>query len=141
VSPVEVMSVELVVSNGPDAERGQPEARGLVSVDYRARALSPALTNRFPSLAALIAGIVRINAIVDVTGKELALDGRIRCKSPADATRLERFVATIIAAANERPRHRHLLGELRLEREGSVVHVRWPLPREAVQALLGGHDE
>jgi hypothetical protein len=136
VSPVEVMSVERVLREGPDLERGQPEARGLLSLDYRARALSPELRNQFPSLSMLIAGIVRIKAIVEVTGQRLELDGRINCKTSAAADKVLRFLNTIVSATAERPRYTDLLSELKLEREAGVVHVHWPLPREAVRALL-----
>jgi len=136
VSPVEVHSVERVLRRGPDPQRGQPQARGLVSIDYRARSLSPTLRNRFPSLAVLIAGIVRINAIIDVTGKRMQLDGRIRCKTNRAAKKVVRFIETIRLATAKRPRHAELLTELTTDLEDKVVHLRWPLPRTVIRGLL-----
>ena len=138
VSPIEVASVERVLRKGPDAKRGQPEARGLMSLDYRAQKPSVALTERFASLAGLIVGIVRISAIVEVTGKTLQLEGRIRCRGARAAEKILRFIETIKAATASRPRYAGLLDELEIVREGGVVQLRWSLPRQAVRALLIG---
>jgi hypothetical protein len=149
VSPVEALSVERVLTRGPDAERGEPEERGLISLDYRARKLSPEMQDRFPSLAAIVAGIERLRAQLDLSGGDLALEARIRCKNARAAQRLMRFVSTIRDAAQgsarddgakgRRPgRFAELLAALHLERSGSTVALRWPLPREVVAAWI--HD-
>lgn len=136
VSPVESHSVERVLRRGPDAERGQPAARGLVSFDYRTGKLSTAHENAYPSLAALVAGMVRVQATVDVVADQLELDVRIRCKTNTAATKVARFLDTIVGATARRPRYADLLKELKIERSESVVTIAWPLPRAVVAALL-----
>ncbi|MBW2458696.1 MAG: hypothetical protein JRI68_29630 [Deltaproteobacteria bacterium] len=136
VSPVEVASVDRVLRRGPDPERGQPEARGLMSLDYRGRRLSPGLENRFPSLASLVAGVERVSASIEVTGHRLELEGRIRCKTPKAAIKVIQFLETIRTVGGRNERHRELLEALRLERSAATVQVRWRLPREAVILLL-----
>jgi hypothetical protein len=141
VSPVEVMSVDRVMRRGPDPDRGQPEARGLLSLDYRARRLSPGLENRFPSLSSLVAGVERINATVAVTGRQLDLEGRIRCKTPQAAIKVIRFLETIQNLGTRNKGHRELLAALRLERAAATIQLRWALPREAVVAFLTPPEE
>ncbi len=141
VSPVEIMSVDRVMRRGPDPERGQPEARGLLSFDYRARRLSPEIENRFPSLSSLVAGIERVNATIEVTGGRLDLEGRIRCKTPQAAIKVIRFLETIQSLGDRDKGHRELLAALELQRAAATIQLRWPLPREAVVALLTQPDE
>jgi hypothetical protein len=132
ISPVEQMSVARVLERGPDARRGQPEARGLISLDYRARRLTPTLERSFPSLGRLISGVRRMSAIVNLVGGKLELDGRIRCKHATAAAKVLRFLETIRAAGKERARYSELLGTLELELADNTVNVHWPLPRESV---------
>ncbi len=141
VSPVEVTSVDRVLRRGPDPERGQPEARGLMSLDYRGRRLSPGLENRFPSLASLVGGVERVNATIEVTGHRLELEGRIRCQTPKAALKVIRFLETIRTVGGRNERYRELLDALQLERAAATVQVRWRLPREAVILLLTPTDE
>ncbi|HHH29686.1 MAG TPA: hypothetical protein ENK57_15260, partial [Polyangiaceae bacterium] len=136
VSPVESYSVERVLERGPDADRGQPAAKGLVSIDYRTGKLSAAHENAYPSLAALVAGVVRVRATVDVVADQLELDARIRCKTNTAAAKVSRFLETIVGATARRPRYADLLKELKIERSESVVTIAWPLPRAVVAALL-----
>ncbi|MEQ9323460.1 MAG: hypothetical protein RIF41_30130 [Polyangiaceae bacterium] len=136
VSPVEAHSVERVLRRGPDADRGQPAARGLVSIDYRTGKLSTAHENAYPSLAALVAGMVRLRATVDVVADQLELDARIQCKTNTAAAKVARFLETIVGATARRPRYADLLKELKIERSESVVTIAWPLPRAVVAALL-----
>jgi len=136
VSPVEIMAVERVLQRGPDPDRGQPEARGLMSLDYRGRRLSPGLENRFPSLAALVAGVERVNAAIEVTGHRLDLEGRIRCKTPKAAGKVVRFLETIRDVGARRERYQELLAALAIERTAATVQLRWRLPRATVIALL-----
>lgn len=135
-SPVEAQSLRRLLRTGPDPERGQPTAEGLVSIDYRARRLTPRLENRFPSLAALIAGIDRIRAIVSLSGAKFELSGRIHCKSTGAAVKVEQFLATIGAASKARPELEELLGALKLERNDRTLIVRWPMPTSLVLQAL-----
>jgi hypothetical protein len=136
ITPVEQMSVARVLERGPDPRRGQPEARGLISLDYRARRLSPTLEMRFPSLASLISGVDRMSGIVNLVAGKLELDARIRCKHTTAAAKVLRFLETIREAGKHRQRYSELLGALELELAESTVSVRWPLPRESVARWL-----
>jgi hypothetical protein len=136
VSPVEVMSVRRVLGRGPDAERGQPAASGLLSVDYRPSRPSAEIENAYPSLAALLRGIERVRATVDITGQRLDIDGTISCRNERAAERVSRFVETIQQGGSARPELGSLLGSLTVRRAERTVLVRWPLEREAVLVLL-----
>ena len=136
VSPVESHSVERVLRRGPDAERGRPVARGLLSLDYRTGALSPPHVTAIPSLAALVAGIARMAAVVDVVGDRLELDGRIRCTSPAAARKVHRFLTTIVEATRDRPSYDELLTGLKLEVVDQTVQLRWQVPPALIRALI-----
>ena len=94
-----------------------------------------------PSLASLVAGIERVNATVEVTGGRLDLEGRIRCKTPRAAIKVMRFLETIQNLGARNQRDRELLAALQLERAAATIQVRWPLPREAVVALLTKPEE
>lgn len=136
VSPVQSHSVERVLKRGADQDRGQPAARGLVSFDYRTGRLSNAHENAYPSLAALVAGMVRMRATVDVVADQLELDGRIQCKTNTAAAKVHRFLETIVTATARRPRYTALLENLTITQNESVISVKWPLPRAVVAALL-----
>jgi len=136
VTPVESYSVERVLKRGPDADRGQPAARGLVSLDYRTGKLSAAHENAYPSLAALVSGMVRMRATVEVIADQLELEGRIRCKTNTAAAKIQRFLETIVAAASRRPRDAALLKDLTITRSETVVSIAWPIPRALIAALL-----
>ena len=58
-SPAALATTRLL-RDGPDAGRGDPTANGLVSVDVRGHRLPPSLEKKYPSIAVIIAGIVRI---------------------------------------------------------------------------------
>lgn len=136
VSPVEAMSVERVLERGPDPRRGQPEARGLLSLDYRAGRLSPELERRFASLAALWHGIERVRAIVDLRSGQLELDGRILCRDARAAEKVHRFLATIREASLQSERLGAHLESLVVEQNAATVLVRWPLPTSVIVELL-----
>jgi hypothetical protein len=133
VSPVEEYSVERVLERGADPQRGQPEARGLMSLDLREPHLGPRNARRYRSLAHLLEGIVRVRAVLDIHGGELALAGEMRCESPRAAQRVERYLATIKGAPT---RFREQLGAIELERSGAVVRIRWEVPREFLLSLF-----
>ncbi len=136
VSPVEVSAVERVMRAGPDPERGEPNALGLLSLDWRARGLSSGMQERYPSLAALVGGIARVHATVSLTGGELELEGRLRCRDESAAARVLRFVQTIIEGAEQSPRYRGLLARMTARQAEGTVLLRWTVPSDAVRALL-----
>jgi hypothetical protein len=141
VSPVESMSVARVIDKGPDAKRGQPKARGLLSVDYRATRISAGLAEAYPSLSSLISGVVRLDATLELIGGQLQLDGRLRCKTAGAATKVLRFLETIRDAGKEASAYAELLGALELERQGDAISIRWPLPRDVVAAWIHGSTQ
>ncbi|MBW2524958.1 MAG: hypothetical protein JRI23_12310 [Deltaproteobacteria bacterium] len=141
VSPVELDAVDRVLRDGPDAERGQPEARGLVSLDWRVQPPGVALQNRFPSLAALMRGVRRVRATVTMGGNELELEGRLICHSETSAGKVQRFLETFANTARQIERYEPLLRSLELRQAGNSVQVRWTLPPEAVLGLLRDDDQ
>ena len=141
VSPVESMSVERILRRGPDAERGQPEARGLLSLDYRPRRLSLEIAQRFPSLSGLVAGVIRMGATVDISGERLELSGSIHCRSAGAAAKLLRFLETIRDASARRPRFEELMAGLELSRQDATLYVAWRLPTTVVWSLIYGSDK
>jgi hypothetical protein len=125
VSPVEADSVERTLRNGPDAGRRELEARGLVSLDWRAGRPGTALQNRYPSLASLLTGVRRVSAVLDTRGRDLELEGRIECRDPAAAARMARFLRTIAEAGRKIPRYAKLLANLELQDSGSLLRIHW----------------
>ncbi len=136
VSPVELDAVDRVLRVGPDHGRGQPEATGLLSLDWRPRGFSPALVDRFPSLASLIAGVVRVNGRVDVTGGRLVLEGRISCRHARAATKVALFLKTITQTGRQSERYGQLLADLQVKSAENIVRIRWPVPTETVLSLV-----
>jgi hypothetical protein len=136
VSPVEADSVNRTLRNGPDPERGQPEARGLLSLDWRVGRPGVALVNRHPSLASLMTGVRRASAVLDTRGRELELEGRLQCRDAASAGRVARFLRTIAEAGRELPRFAKLVSSFELQESGSMVRIHWVAPPELVVELV-----
>lgn len=139
VSPVELDSVNRILEQGPDPNRCQPAARGVLSLDWRVKPPSHQLQNRFPSLARLMRGIERLRATLEFRGQELRLEGRMSCRDEAAAERVLRFLSTIAATAQQLERYRWLLEPLKLQTEGNMVQLRWTLaPTTLVELLRAG---
>jgi hypothetical protein len=138
VSPVEELAVERVLRRGPDAGRIEVQERGLLSLVYRARRLPPALERRYPSLGQLVAGLDRVQALIEVEQDKLQLEARLLCRSAGDAVRIERFLGAIHAGASEKKELEALLAGLELLRSDRAVTLAWGLPAEALGPLLGG---
>ncbi len=134
VSPVEAMSVARLIQRGPDADRGEPEARGLLSLDYHPRRVSAELRAAHPSLALLLGGVERVLATADVTGRELDVAARIHCKSELAADKLARFLSAFREAGEAKAELQSLLGGLKVERNDRTVNVRWPVASDALVA-------
>lgn len=140
VSPVEIDSVARVLRQGPDPGRGEPAARGLISLDWRTKRPSVQMQNRFPSLAALLRGVVRVRATVTLHGDHLLLEGRMQCRHEPAAAKALRFLQTFVDTARMIDRYRAVLKSLALSRAGTTIRVRWPVPPELVLALVRGPD-
>ncbi len=134
VSPVEEHSVERLLLKGPDPERGEPRARGLVSVDLRAPRLSAALARRHRAIGGLIESIERLRATVDLFGDRLELEGTIRCRDEGAARKVHTYLATF---TSPNTRFAELLTQVRVERTGASVSVRWSVPQSLVTEMLG----
>ena len=130
VSPVEQLSVRRVLRRGPDARRGQPAARGLVSMDYRVGRAGPAFEKNYPHLAPLLAGIVRVSATVELNSAQLALEGRIRCRNEHAALKVARFLESYEEAASRR------FGLLKVNQAQQVVRMRMLVHRSRLVDLL-----
>jgi hypothetical protein len=137
VSPVEEHSVERLLMSGPDPSRGDPTARGLVSLDLQAPRLSPEMSKKIPALAKLIASITRVRATADLFGDRIELEGTIRCKDALSAGKVQQYLATFTTPES---RFAELLADTNIERSGASVLVRWRVPRVMLSGLLRHGD-
>jgi hypothetical protein len=134
VSPIEAPSVKRLLARGPDAGRCEPDARGLLSIDYRPKRISRELAERHAPLARILAGIDRVQAVVDVTGKRLDLSARIGCKSELYAERVAQFLGAFRSAGEPGQRYAELLGTLQIDRRDRTVVVRWSVASDTLFA-------
>jgi hypothetical protein len=139
VSPAEASSVARVLRDGPDARRGDPAAEGLVSLDLRAHRLPPRLEQRFPSIAAIIAGLERVRAVATLADDGIHLEAEVIGRDEEDATRARRFLEVLRDNAGEE-RTGEIMKALVIDQTARTVHVRWTLPSRVVLALLAGED-
>lgn len=95
VSPVELDSVKRVLDAGPDAQRGNPRAEGLVSADVRPRPLSPRLAKKYPSIAAVLSGVERVRGTAVLVEDGLKLDAEVLARSPAGAQKAAKFLDAV----------------------------------------------
>ncbi len=133
VSPVEEHSVERLLRMGPDPSRGEPVARGLISVDLVTPKLSPRMRRRLPALAKLVGGVERVRASVDLFGDRLEVRGTIRCKDDEAARKVHQYLTTFTTPAS---RFAELLGGAKLDRSGASVLVTWHVQRSLISRLL-----
>jgi hypothetical protein len=141
VSPVEELAVERVLRRGPDPGRAEVEERGLLSLVYRAHRLPRDLEQRFPSLGQLVAGLDRVQAVVEVREDRIELEARLVCRSVGAATRVERFLAAIRTGAADRKELEPLLADLKLEREGPAVELKWSVAHDVLVPFLRENTE
>ena len=139
VSPVEAASVRRVLARGPDPRRGDPEARGLLSIDARLERASGTWLRERPSIGTLLRGIERVEAVLEVHSRELAVAARLRCRTERSAERVARFLLAFHEAGAERAQLSALLGKLTVERRDRSVTVRWPIPAAVLFDLMQDH--
>jgi hypothetical protein len=139
VSPAEVDATSRLLRSGPDEGRGDPAALGLVSVDVRGHRLPRSLEEKFPSIAAVIAGITRVRgtAALGDDGVKVTLD--VTAKSEDAAKRVEKFLVTVRDNAAQ-TRYAPLMNTASVERVLAHVHVTATVPARMVVAALGGDD-
>lgn len=135
VSPAEIDATSRVLRDGPDEGRGDPTAQGLVSVDVRGHRLPRSLEKKYPSIAAVIAGVARVrgSAAMGDAGVDVSLE--VVARSEPDAQRVERFLVTVRDAAAD-TRYGDLMKATAVERAGAHVHVRATVPAAMVIAAL-----
>lgn len=135
VSPVEVDSVMRVLGEGPDARRGEPQAVGLISLDFRPSRFSASLKKKFPSITSLLEGVTRVRAHVLPVREGLRLNAVIDAKNKASATRIFRFIAAFRDNVSS-DKSVELFRGLELEPLESTLSIRWTLPLSVVAGWL-----
>ena len=136
VSPAEVDATSRLLRDGPDAGRGDPAALGLVSADVRGHRLPKSLEKKYPSIAAVIAGVARVrgNAALGDDGVKVTLD--VTAKSEEAAKRVEKFLVTMRDNAAQ-TKYAALMQTAGVERVQAHVHVTATVPAPMVVAALG----
>lgn len=135
VSPVEVDAVSRLLRDGADSERGDPEATGLVSADVRGHRLPRSLEKKYPSIAAVIAGVARIRGTAAMADNGVKMKVEIIARSEPDAARVEKFLVTV-RDAGASTKHADLMKSVQIERAGPRVHVSALVPAPMVIAAL-----
>ncbi|UQA59612.1 hypothetical protein [Polyangium aurulentum] len=139
VSPAEVDSVTRVLERGPDRNRRDPPAEGIVSVDLRPRRLPPSLERRFPSIGSIIRGIARARGSAAMDGETLRVEIEIQGVSAAAAERTEELIGALREGGSA-TRYAALFTKLEVERVERTVRLRWGLPPEVLRALASAPD-
>ncbi len=136
VSPAEVDATSRLLRNGPDDGRGDPAALGLVSMDVRGHRLPRTLEKKYPSIAAVIAGVARVRgtAALGDDGVKVTLD--VTAKSEEAAKRVERFLVTVRDNAAQ-TKYAAMMQAAGVERVQAHVHVTATVPAKVVVAALG----
>ena len=137
VSPMEVDSITRVLEGGPDARRGNPVAEGVVSLDVRAARLPPALEQKYPSIAAIIAGLERVRGTAVVVDEGVQIDVQILSPTAKGAEKALRFLSALRDNVED-PRLALVLRKVSIEQTEGTVRIRLLLPGKVVLALLSG---
>lgn len=141
VSPVELDSVKRVMKHGPDKDRPDPAAAGVVSLEYKPRGLSPRLAKKYPSIAKLIAELKIVRGTVEVSDEGVLADVMITARDDEGATHAAKFIDILRTNADDEGVSKLLRG-MDAELTGTAVHVKWLLPAELVlRALEPPSDE
>ncbi|MEP7126989.1 MAG: hypothetical protein ABJE95_39015, partial [Byssovorax sp.] len=137
VSPMEVDSLTRILADGPDARRGNPIAEGVVSLDVRAARLPPALEQKYPSIAAIIAGLERVRGTAVVVDEGVQLDVQILSPTAKGAEKALRFLSALRDNVED-PRVAQVLRKVSIEQIEGTVRIRLLLPGKVVLLLLSG---
>jgi hypothetical protein len=138
VSPVELDAVKRVLDAGPDERRGNPTAEGLVSLDLRARPLPPALEKKYPSIAAVLAGVERVRGSAALVEQGLKIDAELLGKTPAGAALAAKFLDALRESLVPSARFGEVAKLARVEQVERTVQVRLTVPAKLVLGLLSG---
>lgn len=137
VSPVELDSVKRVLDQGPDDQRGNPRAEGLVSVDVRPRPLPPGLAKKYPSIAAVLSGIERLRGSAVLVDDGLKVTAEVLAKSPASAEKTSKFLGAVRDSLKE-GRFAETVKDAKVEQVDKTVQVRVTVPSKLLLAVMKG---
>lgn len=135
VTGVEVDGVERVLVRGADPGRRDPPADGLVSADLRGRRLPPGLERRFPSIAAIVRGVMRARASITMVEEGLRAEVDISAVSQASSAKLDGFL-NALREGGQGSRYAALFDGMRIERIETTVRVTWVVPLEMLRKLV-----
>lgn len=134
-SPADIDGVMRVLRDGADERRADPAREGLLSLDVRPRALSPALAEKYRSIASIVSGVGRLRARAELEAAGLAVSAELSHASDEAAERTTRFLSTIRASLAE-SRYAKAIEGARVERVGLAVQVRFVVPPAALVKLV-----
>jgi hypothetical protein len=137
VSPVELDSIKRVLDSGPDDKRGNPRAEGLVSIDLRPRPLPPGLAKRYPSIAAVLAGIERVRGSAVLVDEGLSVDVQVLGVTPPGAEKAARFLEGVRDSLKE-SRFGDAAKGAKVEVVEKTVAVKVVVPAKLLIAALTG---
>jgi hypothetical protein len=140
VSPVELDAVKRVLDAGPDERRGNPTAEGLLSFDLRARRLPPALEKKYPSIAAVLAGVERVRGSAALVDEGLKIDAEVLGKTPAGAALAAKFLDALRESLLPSARFGEVAKQAHVEQVERAVRVKLTVPAKLVLGLLSGSE-
>jgi hypothetical protein len=136
VSPVELDSVKRVLDTGPDAQRGNPRAEGLLSADVRPRPLSPRLAKKYPSIASVLSGIERVRGTAVLVDEGLKVDAEVLARSPAAAQKASKFLDAVRKSLEE-GRFAEVVKGAKVETVDKTVQLKLTVPKKLLLAAMG----
>jgi hypothetical protein len=140
VSPMEVDSLTRILAVGPDEKRGNPVAEGVVSLDVRAGRLPPQLEQKYPSIAAILAGLERVRGTAVVVDEGVQIDVQILSPTAKGAEKALRFL-TALRDNVEDPRVALVIRKVSIEQIEGTLRIRLLLPGKVALALLSAQVE
>ena len=140
VSPVELDAVKRVLSAGPDANRGNPTAEGLVSADLRVRPLPPGLAKKYHSIAKVLAGLERVRGSARLRDEGLEIDVEVLAKTDTSASDAAGFLEILRGSLAQDARFAEVMKTAHVEQVERTVEVKLTLPPKLVLSLLSGGE-
>ena len=135
-SPVEAPSVRRLLVYGPDRDRGEPEARGMLSATYRPRGPSRELERRYPSLGKLLGEVAFVDGVLEERAGRLEISIHLRCRTAKGSARVAAFFDALkLGAREESDTGRVLLG-LESTVTDRLVKLTWSASPEELVRLL-----
>lgn len=135
ISPVEVDATTRLLRDGPDEGRGDPTADGLVSMDVRGHRLPLSLEKKYPSIAAVIAGVLRVRGAATMVDSGLRVTIDVTAKSADAAQRVEKFLVTVRDNVGD-ARYAGLMQGITIERVDTHLHLGATIPAAVLIAAI-----